>query len=167
MGAHAFDTAGWKQRLRDAGMRVTVTRLGVLKVLHDSPVPLSAQEIFEKIAEQGGDRVTVYRTLNSLEEATLLHRMDPGDRVWRYGILQKDHHHHAHFVCDDCGEVRCLEDATVSINFNEKAGKPGVGAPAKLKVTQQDVYLHGVCEKCDESHARPAKGAGAKPGGKR
>lgn len=162
-----FDTTGWKQRLREAGLRITVTRLGVLKVLHDSPVPMSAQEVFEHIRRQGGDRVTVYRTLNSLDEAGLLHRMDPGDRVWRYGILQRDHHHHAHFVCDDCGEVRCLEDATVSINFHEKPPRPGAGGSsaaatggAKLKVRQQDVYLHGVCEKCDDGAEKPARAKG-------
>lgn len=154
-----FDTTAWKNRLREAGLRVTVTRLGVLKALHDSPVPLSAQEIFEKIESQGADRVTVYRTVGSLEEATLLHRMDPGDRIWRYGILQQDHHHHAHFVCDDCGEVRCLEDATISIDFGEKSKRKS--GPDKLKVTAQDVYLRGVCEKCDDHQALPTPAAPA------
>ncbi|HVZ94381.1 MAG TPA: Fur family transcriptional regulator [Phycisphaerales bacterium] len=146
-----FDPNLWKTRLREAGLRVTVTRLAVLRTLHESPTPLSAQEVFERLDSQGADRVTIYRTLASLEEVKLLHRVDPGDRVWRYGLLQKSHHEHAHFVCDDCGEIRCLDDAAVTISFSSAAKRAG----EKIRVKQHDVYLHGVCEKCEET-GKPA-----------
>jgi len=120
----------------------------VLKVLGGSPVPMPAQEVLDSLAGAKADRVTVYRTLNALVESGLAHRVDPGDRVWRYGILSHEsdppHAGHAHFVCDACGTVRCLQDATIRVQFK---GRP---EGEKFTVTQRDVYLHGTCEKCLE-----------------
>lgn len=148
----SFDEPWWKQRLRDHGLRATTPRLGVLRILSASPVPLTALEILDIAAREvddTSDRVTVYRTLASLVESGLAHRMDPGDRVWRFGLLgspnhQHEHKGHAHFVCDECGEVRCLSDAMISVSLKGRA------AEQKLRIKQQDVYLHGTCESCQE-----------------
>lgn len=144
-----FDQDHWKARLREAGLRVTGARLDVLHALHDSPLPLTAQDVLDGVAKLGPtDRVTVYRTLNSLVDLGIAHRVDPGDRTWRYGLLAKDHHQHAHFVCDDCGSIRCLDEAMITVSVK---GKP---SPDRFKITQQDVYLHGTCESCLEHPAR-------------
>jgi Fur family ferric uptake transcriptional regulator len=146
----AFDQDHWKDRLRELGLRVTGARLDVLKTLHDSPLPMTAQHVLEAVAELGPtDRVTVYRTLNSLVDLGIAHRVDPGDRTWRFGLLAKDHHQHAHFVCDDCGSIRCLEEALITVSMK---GRP---TSDRFKVKQQDVYLHGTCETCLELPARP------------
>ncbi|MFM9957664.1 MAG: Fur family transcriptional regulator [Phycisphaerales bacterium] len=149
--------ARWADRLRERGMRVTRSRLEVLRVLGASPSPMQAQEIIEALSDEHTDRVTVYRTLNSLVESGMAHKVDPGDRVWRYGLLASASRHgtahggaaggheaHAHFVCDDCGTIRCLEDATIRVSLNAKPDGE------KFKITQKDVYLHGTCEKCLE-----------------
>lgn len=139
----AFDQDHWKERLREAGLRVTGARLDVLQTLHESPLPMTAQDVLDQVAKLGPtDRVTVYRTLNSLVDLGIAHRVDPGDRTWRFGLLAKDHHQHAHFVCDDCGSIRCLEEALITVSMK---GRP---SPDRFKVKQQDVYLHGTCETC-------------------
>ncbi len=143
MNRPAFDSEHWKKRLREAALRVTGARLDVLRTLHDSPRPMTAQDVVDRVAEHAStDRVTVYRTLNSLVDAGLAHRVDPGDRTWRFGLLAEDHHQHAHFVCDDCGTIRCLEDAMITVSMRGRA------SPDRFKVKQQDVYLHGTCETC-------------------
>lgn len=150
----------WSQRLRERGMRVTRSRLDVLRVLSASPSPMQAQDVIDALPHGNADRVTVYRTLNTLVESGMAHKVDPGDRVWRYGLLaaaDRDassgphphpsahpHEGHAHFVCDDCGTIRCLEDATIRVSLNNK------NDGEKFKITQKDVYLHGTCEKCLE-----------------
>lgn len=151
MHNHAFDDEYWKERLRHADLRITSARLDVLRILHASPLPMTAQEVVEA-AEQLGptDRVTVYRTLNSLVDVKIAHRVDPGDRTWRFGLLAADHHQHAHFVCDDCGSIRCLEDALVTVSMKGKRQAD------RFKITQQDVYLHGTCESCLDGPEKPA-----------
>ncbi|MBL8747372.1 MAG: transcriptional repressor [Phycisphaerae bacterium] len=147
----AFDQDHWKGRLREAGLRVTGARLDVVRTLHDSPLPMTAQDILDEVAKLGPtDRVTVYRTLNSLVELGIAHRVDPGDRTWRFGLLAKDHHQHAHFVCDDCGSIRCLDEALITVSMKGRA------ASDRFKVKQQDVYLHGTCEACLELPPRSA-----------
>lgn len=165
--------ARWAERLRERGLRVTRSRLDVLRVLAGSPSPLQAQEVLEALSGAHADRVTVYRTLNALVDHGLAHRIDPGDRVWRYGLLASaarrgghgqgadarngtgqaanagragvpDHEGHAHFVCDDCGTIRCLEDATIRVSLNSKPDSE------RFKITQKDVFLHGTCERCLE-----------------
>jgi Fur family ferric uptake transcriptional regulator len=148
-----FDAEMWKDRLRGAGLRVTAARLCVLRVLHDSPLTLSAQEVLNA-AERGGeaDRVTVYRTLNALVEAGIAHRVDPGDRVWRFGLIAGEHGQHAHFVCDACGTISCLEDATITVSLR------GRSSPDRFRVTQQDVYLHGTCGECMDGPVKKKRG---------
>jgi Fur family ferric uptake transcriptional regulator len=146
--------AAWAARLREKGLRVTRARLDILRVLSASPTPMQAQDVLEALNDAHADRVTVYRTLNSLIESGIAHKVDPGDRVWRYGLMASHgvagapgghaHDGHAHFVCDECGTVRCLEDATIKVSLG------GKGEGEKFKVTQRDVYLHGTCEKCLE-----------------
>lgn len=149
MSRPAFDQDHWKERLRSAGLRVTGARLDVLRTLHDSPLPATAQEILDSVEKLGHtDRVTVYRTLNSLVEAGIAHRVDPGDRTWRFGLLVDEHARHAHSVCDECGTIRCLEEAMVTVSMK---GKPGA---SRFRVKQQDVYLHGTCETCLDEPAQ-------------
>lgn len=153
----------WPERLRDKGLRVTRTRLDVLRVLGKSPTPQSAQEVMDALAGENADRVTIYRTLNSLVDAGLAHKVDPGDRVWRYGLLvqagHQAHDGHAHFVCDACGTVRCLQDSTIKVSLGQ--GDKG----ERFKVTQRDVYLHGTCEKCLDEESEDAPGPVHRRGG--
>jgi Fur family ferric uptake transcriptional regulator len=83
--------------------------------------------------------------------------MDPGDRVWRFGLLRAcgehahEHKGHAHFVCDACGVIRCLDDATINVSLK------GRGTEQRLRIKQQDVYLHGTCEACQDEEAPPER----------
>ena len=118
--------------------------------------------------EPAVDKVTVYRTLNTLVDANLAHRIDPGDRVFRYSLTDHAHctddhhnHEHPHMICERCGAVECIEDAEVVIRpramgHGDSGHKDkGVHAtPAKLRrfrVTRQEITLRGTCERCDRS----------------
>ncbi len=145
--------------LRQAGLRVTSVRLGIIQALAAAGAALDAQQVFDRIAGRGAtDRVTVYRTLNTLVDSGLAHRVDPGDRVFRYnltdhGRCEGEHHQHehAHFVCDDCGRVECLDDAEVTVKPRAQRSPE-----RRFRVRQQDVTLHGTCGLC-ENAAQPVK----------
>ncbi len=114
-----FDDACCKAKNRrsfaGAGLRRTKMRLAVLKILGQNGQPLSAPRILERLPA-GIDRVTLYRTLNTLTEKKFLHRVRGDDQIWRYGMGDLEaaaRHGHAHFVCDKCGTVECLSDTPV------------------------------------------------------
>jgi Fur family ferric uptake transcriptional regulator len=143
--SHASDEGVWAARLREAGLRATGTRMDILRALAAAPSPMNAQEVLSALPGAGADRVTVYRTLNSFVKAGLAHRIDPGDRVWRFGLNDVGHADHAHFVCDACGAVECLENAAIRVLIE------GGSRSRTARITQRDVYLHGQCDRCARS----------------
>ncbi len=149
MAHGAFDEAAWRGRLRAAGLRVTSTRLDVLRALHEAQGPLAAHEALGALPRGAADRVTVYRTLNSFVKAGLAHRVDPGDRVWRFVLAEQGHADHPHLVCDACGAVECLDNASIRVAYDTAKGE----AEREVTITQSDVYLHGACGHCADDAA--------------
>lgn len=168
-GAGAANDA--RELLRRRGMRVTAIRVAVLEALGQSRTPLTAQELADQLADAKADRVTIYRTLNSLVESGLAHKVDPGDRVFRFGLTGVEKsaghvgatpHQHPHFVCDECGNVECLEDTEIIVQRKTPAKNTGStrdDSRKKMRLTANDVLLHGTCEECgdDENAARKDK----------
>ena len=139
--------------LAEAGLRATPVRLRVVEVLSQAAEALDAQEVERRIKLEGADRVTVYRTLNTLVESGLAHRIDPGDRVYRFSITDHSHcrgdhhrHEHLHMVCDTCGRIRCLDGAEVTVQTRSGAD----GEPRRLRVFSGEGTLHGICEQCED-----------------
>ena len=131
--------------LKRSTLRRTPVRAGVLEVLARSSRAMGAVEILEKLPPHT-DAVTVYRTLNTLTNKNVLHRVRGEDRVWRYA-LDEGHdsavHTHPHFVCESCGKVECLKDAEVPGGFVKS-----LGVDAGYRVRFPEVVLHGVCPRC-------------------
>jgi Fur family transcriptional regulator, ferric uptake regulator len=131
--------------LRQAGLKRTPVRLAVLNVLSRDQQPLSAPQILERLPE-GTDHVTLYRTLNTLTESKILHRVRGDDQAWRYGLRENRgaaRHEHAHFVCDECGTVECLADAPAPETSAKRSGvRPG------YRVEYSEVLVHGTCPDC-------------------
>jgi Fur family ferric uptake transcriptional regulator len=137
--------------LKASGLRRTPVRMGVLQVLASGHHPLDAAEIIGKLPNPI-DRVTVYRTLNTFVAKKIVHRVRGEDRSWRYAAGAGDththrqtapEHQHPHFVCDDCGDVACLEEANIPQNFVKS-----MGVEKRYKVAYPEVTLHGSCPKC-------------------
>jgi Fur family ferric uptake transcriptional regulator len=134
--------------LRGAGLRRTPVRLGVLEVLARAGGPLGVPQIIERLPDRT-DAVTVYRTLNTFTRKRLVHRVHGEDRTWRYALsgspLKSPAHQHPHFVCDECGTVECLAEATIPRTF-----VPSLRVGARYAVRYPEVVLHGLCPKCHD-----------------
>ncbi len=131
--------------LRNAGLRRTPVRIGVLDQLAQGNKPVSVSEILGHMPDHT-DAVTVYRTLNTFIKKKLIHRIVGEDREWRYalgGRMQKKQHQHPHFVCEDCGTVECLISSAVPKNLIDR-----LKIAANYTVTYSEVVLHGLCPKC-------------------
>jgi Fe2+ or Zn2+ uptake regulation protein len=65
------------KELRNAGYRITMPRVQVIRALADTTRALSAYAIHEKIINSGGkiDVVSVYRILSTLQEVGLIHHI--------------------------------------------------------------------------------------------
>jgi Fur family ferric uptake transcriptional regulator len=134
-----------RARIRAAGLRVTPPRIAVLQRLHGGKSPSTHAEIVDALAPAGWDRATIFRNLNDLADAGLLHRVDVGDHVWRFEMCEESEPHaggeHPHFVCNECGAVTCLPDADVQVKSR--------GGPRALKSKGLEVQIKGRCDRCE------------------
>ena len=75
-GAKIYEDHSLKE-LRNAGYRITMPRVQVIRALADTSRALSAYAIHEKIISGGGkiDVVSVYRILSTLQEVGLIHHI--------------------------------------------------------------------------------------------
>ena len=133
--------------LQAAALRRTPVRVGVLDLLARAAEPLAVTDMLERLPRDT-DAVTVYRTLNTFTRKRLVHRVRGEDRTWRYALsggseTKSPQHQHPHFVCEECGSVRCLGEASVPPRFVRSLGV-GEG----YAVSYAEVVLHGVCPKC-------------------
>jgi Fur family ferric uptake transcriptional regulator len=129
--------------LRGHSLRATAPRLAVLVTLHERGAPMTHEQIMETLPRGQYDKASVWRLLSDLAEAGVLRRMDLGDRVWRYELLDDCRPvdaDHAHFLCEVCGIVSCLPPLVLRASEGQL---PPVlqGADFRLKVT-------GTCAEC-------------------
>jgi Fur family ferric uptake transcriptional regulator len=97
-------------KMRGAGYKATPQRTAVLRALI-AEQHQSLEEIRARCLEVG--LVTVYRTLDLLNELGLVRRLDLGDGA-RYELAE-DHHHH--MICESCDDIsefdECPLDSTL------------------------------------------------------
>lgn len=131
--------------MRDAGLKVTVPRLKILKVLENADKHhLSAEAVFKTLLEQGEDvgLATVYRVLTQFEAAGLVrrHNFESGHSVFE--LSQGEHHDH--IVCVHCGMVTEFVDELIEKRQEEIASLHG------YQVTDHNHTIYGVCERCQQ-----------------
>lgn len=152
MSAHppsASPVSRFSAALRAAGLKATVARVRVLNVLHAALQPASHGEIEVRLAaaESPLDRVTLYRVLDSLVTAGLALKAVDARGVFRFSAAQMRvvHDRHAHFRCEDCGGVFCLD------------APPPVAPrlPDGFRLHGAELDLHGTCARCGDESGEP------------
>ena len=128
--------------LRDKGLRSTAPRLAVLMVLAETKGALSHTEMLDRLGETDWDPATIYRNLVKLRDAGLAPVVHRADGIDRYALAGSHghNHRHAHFVCEDCGQIACLPaNLTASMHADERWGP---------SVQQAMIQLRGECPDC-------------------
>ena len=134
------------QELRDVGLKVTVPRMKVLRILENAdPHHMSAENVYKALMEQGEDvgLATVYRVLTQFETAGLVrrHNFEGGHSV--YELDQGEHHDH--LVCAKCGFVAEFFDETIETQQKVVAERLG------FTMSDHDHTIYGVCKTCQDS----------------
>lgn len=135
------------QLLRSKGLRQTRARKAVLELLDRAGRPLSQHEIAGSPETRGFDRVTLYRTLATLQKVGLLHRIQGIDGVWRF----RSHSahpgacagNHIHFLCLECSQMDCLPEQPL----------PWIREPEGAEVLGMQLVVYGRCAACRSRHA--------------
>jgi Fur family ferric uptake transcriptional regulator len=112
--------------LKKAGLKVTLPRIKVLKLLENAEEQhMSAEDMYKSLLETGDDvgLATVYRVLTQFETAGLVlrHNFEGGHAVFE---LAKDEHHD-HMVDVDNGKVVEFFDELIENRQKEIAAEHG------------------------------------------
>jgi Fur family ferric uptake transcriptional regulator len=96
--------------LRNSGLRITVARRAVCRVLAESHDDhLTAADLHQKVEELTDSRVdpsTIYRTIDVLEKAGHLRHVHFGHGPGVVHLIDEGVHHH--IVCETCGRTADL-----------------------------------------------------------
>lgn len=108
------------------------------------------------------DRVTLYRTLDCLLAAQIVHKIAGKDRVFRYSLGARTDaaeasdtfsHHHAHFHCNQCGRIFCLTNTIwQSANAADWQQQAQQELGQDFRIQQMDLSLTGLCSQCQPEH---------------
>lgn len=128
--------------LRRAGCRPTAQRLLVLQALGAGD-HVGAEEILAHARARypSINASTVYRTVDALVEAGIARRTDLGHGRLFYELARTHRHHHA--VCQDCGVVAHVHDASLGPLAEALEAETGFALTPDREIT-----IQGLCPDC-------------------
>ena len=133
------------RELRRAGLKVTLPRFKILKILESAdPHHMSAENVYRKLVEMGEDvgLATVYRVLTQFETAGLVKRHNFGSG---HSVFEMDQGgHHDHLVCINCGKVEEFIDEII------ESRQEAISKKSKFKMTDHSLTIYGICQPCEE-----------------
>jgi Fur family transcriptional regulator, ferric uptake regulator len=135
------------ERIRALGARATPARLAVLRLLESAERALSHHDIETALSGTGFDRVTLYRVLDWMVESGLAHRLTDAQRVFRFSLAASNapaHNSHAHFRCEACGKVFCLDQVLVQ----------APALPQGFSGKSVELCVTGQCARCEGQDAQ-------------
>jgi len=133
---------GWLERLQTNGYRLTGSRRAVVKIIAGSSKILTPLDVFEqaRASHPGIGLVTVYRTLDKLEQLGLIQRVHQPSGCQAFAAALNGHQHL--LICQRCGKVRYFSgdhlDGLVG-NVEEESG---------FRVHEHWLQLFGLCNDC-------------------
>jgi len=133
----------WLERLQAQGYRLTAPRRAVVQVVSgETQRALNPTEIYDLAREHYPKLglVTVYRTLEKLEELGLVQRVHQQDGCHAYIAGFVGHQHL--LICERCGCATYFEGDDLSPLIARVEGESG------YQINDHWLQLFGICQKC-------------------
>ena len=127
--------------LTAAKLYCTESRKAILKVLFKAERPLSHEQIMQGLGKKHFNKVTIYRTLESLIKVGLLHKVFIDKRACHYELARNctESQCHPHFTCTNCGSTHCLTKISLPMAKSPYRG---------YVIRRQQVRFEGLCPAC-------------------
>jgi len=137
----------WLVQLTEQGYRLTEARRAVVEIMVRSTQALTPIEIYDEArdAHPALGLVTVYRTLEALEEQGLIQRVHQPQGCQAFITAPAGHQHL--LVCQQCGETAIFEGDDLETLIKSIARKTG------FQITEHWLQLFGLCPHCKKAAA--------------
>jgi Fur family transcriptional regulator, ferric uptake regulator len=132
----------WLEKLQENGYRLTGSRRTVVETVAGSNRALSPMEVFDlaRTRYPGLGLVTVYRTLEKLEELGLIQRVHQPEGCQAFISAFNGHQHL--ILCSGCGKVEFFSGDNLESLFQ------GIGKQTGYQVRDHWLQLFGLCADC-------------------
>ena len=135
-----------KENLKDKGYKLTPQRRATLDtIIENQGKHLNTEEIYDLVKEKCPEigLATVYRTLQLLDEMSILSKLNLDDGCIRYELNtnENDHQHH-HLICQKCNDVIEVELDLLETLEEEIEKKH------HFEIKDHSVKFYGTCSKC-------------------
>ncbi|MCD8264333.1 MAG: transcriptional repressor [Tannerellaceae bacterium] len=129
--------------LKSKGLKKTAQQILLINILQNSDISLTENDIKAAMGEMY-DRVTFYRTVQTLQEAQIIHRIAVDNITVKY-VLNDFHtaphaSNHAHFFCINCQQVVCLGYVSA----------PTYTLPEGYRAESCETLIKGICKDCSK-----------------
>ncbi len=140
-------TSEWLERLQASGYRLTGPLQVIIGILVDSACALEPLELYD-LGRKDYPRlglVTVYRTLDKLEELGLVQRIHQHGGCNLY--LRAAHGHEHILLCTNCGRVVYFSGDDLTALIHATAEKSG------FAIQEHWLQLLGICQQCQDGRS--------------
>lgn len=132
----------WLSQLQSTGCRLTGARRAVVDVMESTPRALTPTEVYDA-ARRKDPRlglVTVYRTLEKLEELGLIQRVHQEQGCQAFLRAGQGHQHI--LLCERCGRAVLFEGDDLNALFSRISQQTG------FEIKEHWLQVSGVCAEC-------------------
>lgn len=132
----------WISQLQDNGYRITSARRAVVNTVHGSTRALTPIEVYDKARKKyrALGLVTVYRTLEKLEELHLIQRVHQPLGCQAFISAGVGHQHL--LLCQNCGQVEFFDGDDLDMLTKSISRKTG------YQIKEHWLQLFGLCVNC-------------------
>lgn len=132
----------WLSILQDSGYRLTAPRRAIVEIMATCERALSPVELFDlgRKSQPGLGLVTVYRTLEKMEELGLVQRVHQPGGCHMYLPAARGHQHL--IICQQCGKAKYFEGEDMDAFFDQAASEHG------FALREHWLQLFGLCADC-------------------
>jgi Fe2+ or Zn2+ uptake regulation protein len=137
-----MSTESWLEQLSENGYRLTAARRAVVDTVQASTHALTPIEVYDLSRKRyrALGLVTVYRTLEKLEELHLIQRVHQPMGCQAFISAGSGHQHL--LLCQNCGQVAFFEGDDLDALTKSIARKTG------YQIQEHWLQLFGLCENC-------------------
>ncbi|MDT0651213.1 Fur family transcriptional regulator [Autumnicola edwardsiae] len=129
--------------LKNKTIRPTAMRLLIYRFLKNQEKAVSLTDI--EAAFEKSERTTLYRTLKTFEEKSIVHKIEDGTGVAKYALCEAgcnceiNSDLHLHFHRTNCNETQCLTEQKI----------PNINLPPGFKAMEANLMVKGTCNRCN------------------
>lgn len=135
-----------KEKLKDEGYKLTPQRRAILDtIIENQGKHLNTEEIYNLVKEKCPEigLATVYRTLQLLDDMSMISRLNIDDGCMRYELnTNENEHQHHHLICEVCNDI--IEVEFDLLGYLEKE----IEKEYNFIIKDRKVKFFGICSKC-------------------